>query len=137
MNKLLAILVATLPATANAAIWDDHQALICRGDRAATCDVEAATCDKRDSSAVWKVNFNTKSVTYLGGQYREAIVARNSYVLDGSPIDDTIMLASNRILKFFKPKSNAFTGIEIKAVLVGSSLSESLDGMTFTCGPDF
>lgn len=62
MRRLLIVaLLAALPITARAAVWDAHPALICRAHSIVFCQ-ESGECQSRTPTAVFVVNFKANTV---------------------------------------------------------------------------
>lgn len=136
---LKTILVSGLvfPTASNGAVWDDYPTLICRGEKAVSCSIVDADCFRRETTAVWKIDFQKSTVTYLGGKFSEKILTKHVSMFGAKQLGQRIFLDSGRILSFHKGRDDAATGYMIPATLVGDELIDAVEASTFQCSPNF
>jgi hypothetical protein len=135
---LKTILVSGLvfPTAANGAVWDDCPTLICRGEKAVSCSIVEANCFRRETTAVWKIDFKKSTVTYLGGKFSERILTKHVSMFGAKQLGQRIFLDSGRVLSFHKESTDPAMG-QIPATLVGDELTDSVEASTFQCSPNF
>lgn len=133
---MLSVMVAISSTTATAAIWDDHSLLICRGQKAVSCSISRADCLKRETEAVWRIDFRENRVTYLGGKLREDVLAKHVTTFQGRPLSESIFLSSGRVMRFHEIRNDPALGLMINATFTGPELTDAVEASTFQCSPD-
>jgi hypothetical protein len=122
--------------SASAAVWDRHAFLICRSRQAVVCSVSNAACSRRDTSAVWRVDFGQNRVTYLGGRFTETILAKHVTTFQGQALSESIFLDSGRVMRFHEPREDPAIGLLIPATLTGPELADGVEASTWECSPN-
>src|SRR5689334_10398111 len=136
MRKVLFASLFVTGQPASAAVWDNYTYLICRSHRAVICSVADVTCSRRETNGVWRVDFSQNRVTYLGGQFTEAILTKHVTTFRGQALSESIFLDSGRVMRFHQVREDPAIGLLISATLTGPELADGVEASTWECSPN-
>lgn len=135
---LFSILTMVIPLGAHAAertsaVWFAHPILLCKGQDMETYNDDGTSFNKQSSTAVWKIQFASNSVTYLNMDITESILHKQTpRTLSNNSV---ILLNSGRLMVFFPMTKTSLGQPFYPAKLVGVGSWSQTERTNFKCYP--
>ena len=90
-------------------VWSQARTLLCRATDYHVCALYG-TCQRRQPTAVWLLDFERNLLTYQGVNFQEQIVARDVRSVSGSGLRMTLLLSSGRLMELRYSNFGNLTG---------------------------